>query len=71
MAKASRRRLQSCEHDAGGDEQGEKRPVGRFEIKTRRSKPIDRKRARTRIIRGKPKRGDVGAGDSVTSARIA
>jgi hypothetical protein len=57
MAKASRRRPQSCEHDAGGDEQGEKRPVGRFEIETQRLKPIDRKRARTRSFAAAEARG--------------
>jgi len=41
--------------DAGGDEQGEKRPVGWFEIKTRRPKPIGRTRARIRIHSRRPK----------------
>jgi hypothetical protein len=54
MAKASRRRPKKLRDDAGGDEQGEKRPVGWFEIKTRRSKPMGRTRARTRIHSRRP-----------------
>jgi hypothetical protein len=62
--------VKAREHDAGGDEQGEKRPVGRFESKTRRSKPIDRHVPEPDHSR-RLKRVDVGAGDSVTSARVA
>jgi hypothetical protein len=38
---------------------GEKRPVGRFEIKTRRSKPIERRVPEPLIHSRRPKREDV------------